>query len=56
MEEFQQNYKDYDMSSIFRWYSRETVLYKTLNNCLKIANSDSIQYCRLVLRDLEIAI
>jgi len=53
---FEKNYKKYDMKTIFNWYTRQSFLYKITNNCLRIATSDSILYCRMVLRDLERAI
>ena len=56
IDEFQQDYNKYDMNTILSWYTRESFLYKMVNNCLRIATSDSILYSRLVIRDLETAI
>ena len=56
IEDFSQNYNDYNMESILKWYTKESFLYKLTNNCLRIATSDSIQYCRLILKDLQTAI
>ena len=44
------------MHNVFRWYTRTSFLFKTLTNCLKIGSSDAIQYCRLIIKDLEAAI
>jgi len=49
-------YDQYDMEKILKWYTTDTFLYKATNNCLRIATSDSVNYCRLVLRDVEEAI
>jgi len=54
--EFDQAYNDYDMAKILKWYTKDSFVYKMTNNCLRIATSDSIQYCRFLLRDLEVAI
>jgi len=54
--EFQDTYNDYDMKSILGWYTRQSFLYKTTNNCLRVATYDSILYSRLILRDVEEAI
>ena len=56
MNEFAAHYNEYDLTSIFTWYTRESFLYKVVNNCLRIASSDSILYVRLIIRDLELAI
>ena len=56
IDEFRQNYNDYDMNTVLSWYTRESFLYRMVNNCLRIATSDSILYSRLVIRDLETAI
>ena len=56
IEAFEQTYNEYNMASILKWYTKECFLYKVTNNCLRIASSDSIQYCRLILKDLETAI
>jgi len=56
MEEFQKNYCEYNMREILYWYTRESFLYKVTNNLLRLAKSDSILYCRLVLKDIETSI
>ena len=54
--DFEEKYQKYDKEQILRWYTRDSFLYKVTNNCLRIATSDSIQYCRLLLKDIEMAI
>jgi len=54
--DFDQNYTEYNKEAIMKWYTQESFLYKITNNCLRIATSDSIQYCRLLLKDIEQAI
>ena len=54
--DFEANYNGYNKEQILRWYTIESFLYKVTNNCLRIATSDSIQYCRLLLQDIEQAI
>ena len=53
---FERNYKEYNKEVILKWYTQESFLYKVTNNCLRIASCDSIQYCRLLLKDIERAI
>ncbi len=53
---FEQSYNDYNKEEVLRWYTLESFLFKVTNNCLRIATSDSIQYCRLLLKDLQQAI
>ena len=53
---FKKTYDNYARESILKWFTQESFFYKTLNACLKIATVDSIQYCRLPLKDLEAAI
>ena len=53
---FHAEYKEYDMKKILSWYTRESFLYKIVNNCLRIASADAILYARLIIRDLELAI
>jgi len=53
---FEKYYNEYNKTQTLRWYTRESFLYKVTNNCLRIATSDSIQYCRLLLKDIEQAI
>ena len=54
--DFEQNYNKYNKETTLRWYTQESFLYKVTNNCLRIATSESIQYCRLLLKDVEQAI
>ena len=56
LKEFETDYNRYNKGKTLRWYTRESFLYKVTNNCLRIATSDSIQYCRLLLKDIEQAI
>ena len=56
IDEFAAVYNEYDIKTIFSWYTRECFFYKAINNCLRIATSDSILYSRLMIRDLELAI
>ena len=56
MNDFETKYNEYNMEQAFVWYTKECFLYKLVNNCLRIANSDSILYVRLILADLERAI
>jgi len=56
LKNFENAYNDYDPESILNWYTKPCFVYKMTNNCLRIATSDSIQYCRFVLKDLEAAI
>ena len=53
---FEVNYGEYSMGSIFHWYTKESFVFKTLINCIQIHTSDSIQFCRLIFKDLEAAI
>jgi len=56
LKKFEEEYHDYDMEKIFFWYTKDDFLFKMTNNSLRAATSDSIQYSRLTLRDLELAI
>ena len=53
---FEANYTEYNMGSILHWYTKESFVFKTLINCIQIHTSDSIQFCRLIFKDLEAAI
>jgi len=53
---FDESYTQYNKKEILNWYTQESFLYKVTNNCLRIATADSIQYCRLLLKDIEQAI
>jgi len=55
-EKFRKAYNGYNMKKILYWYTEQCFVYKAVNNCLRIATLDSIQYCRLILKDLEMAI
>ena len=54
--EFEQTYNKFDKEAILRWYTQQSFLYKMINNCLRIATSDSIQWSRFLLKDIERAI
>jgi len=56
IKKFEQNYNIYNKNEILQWYTKPSFLFKVTNNCLRIATSDSIQYCRLPLSDLQKAI
>lgn len=56
MDSFEKDYKEYNMASIFNWYTLECFLFTLTNNCLRIAKPDTVYYSRFVLRDLENAI
>jgi len=56
IDAFEETYSEYNKEAIMKWYTQESFLYKITNNCLRIATSDSIQYCRLLLKDIEQAI
>jgi len=56
IDKFEKKYKTYNKADILNWYTKECFLYKLINNCLRVASTDSIQYCRLLLKDLEQAI
>ena len=55
--DFEQSYNDFNKESILIAYTQESFLHKIMGGCLRIApTADSIQYCRLPLKDLERAI
>lgn len=56
MDDFEKTYDQYNMRSILNWYTKESFFYIVTNNCLRVATSDSIQYSRLAIKDLETAI
>jgi len=56
MADFEANYNQYNMKTLLNWYTKESFLYKATNKCLRLASTDAIQYCRLILKDLETAI
>jgi len=56
IEDFEHTYNEYNKEAILKWYTQQSFLYKVINNCLRIATSDSIQWSRLLLKDLEEAI
>jgi len=53
---FETEYDQFNAEKIFYWYTKDSPVYRVLNNCLRIASSDSILYSRFVLRELERAI
>ena len=56
MDDFVQNYTEYNETAILSWYAKQSFLHKFTNNCLRLATLDSIICSRLVIRDLEFAI
>ena len=56
IEKFTDTYNEYNVTDILKWYINESFFYKVINNCLRIATSDSILYSRLAVRDLFLAI
>jgi len=56
MHDFHFNYDEYDMEKALTWYTKQSFFYQTVNNCLRLASIDAIQYARLPLRDVEDAI
>ena len=56
LEQFETTYNEYNKEEILRWYTPGTFLYEVTNNCLGIGTPDSIQYCRLALKDIDMAI
>lgn len=56
MNTFMKDYYIHDMKKVIYWYTKESFLYKIVNNCLKVATPSSIQYCLMILKDLEKAI
>jgi len=56
LERFENEYEEYNGERILRWYTKDSPVYKLVNNCLRISSSDSILYGRFVLRDMEQAI
>jgi len=55
MKEFYHKY-EYEMKAALTWYTKQSFFYQTVNNCLRLATIDAIQYARLPLRDVEDAI
>ena len=56
IDKFKKNYSQYNKKDVLNWYTKDCFLFKLINNCLRVATSDSILYCRLLLKDLEQAI
>ena len=54
--EFEHEYFEYNKEQILKWYAAQSPIYKLINNCLRISTSDSILYCRFILKDMERAI
>ena len=54
--QFQGEYTEYNKEKILHWYTKDSPIYRLINNCLRIASSDSIIYCRFGLKDMERAI
>jgi len=53
---FEKEYFEYDRKQILQWYTEESPIYKLVNNSLRLSTSDSIPYCRLIIKDLKRAI
>ena len=56
LNDFNNTYVKYDMRTVLKWYTKDSFLHKLINSCLRISTSDSILYCRLIIRDLQTAI
>ena len=56
IDDFAQNYTQYDKAAILSWYAKDSFLHKFTNNCLRLTTLDAIICSRLVIRDLEFAI
>jgi len=56
IEDFEKAYNEYKKEDILNRYTQPSFLYKIVNNCLRVATCDSIQYSRLLLKDIEEAI
>ena len=56
MAYFEKNYNQYNKKDTLHWYTKGCFFYKVTNSCLRIATSDSIQYCRLIAGDIQRAI
>ena len=53
---FEEGYHQYNKEQILSWYTRDSPIYKLINNCLRISSLDSILYCRFILKEMERAI
>jgi len=56
MMKFEHNYHQYQREQILHWYTKDSPIYRLVNNCLRISSPDSILYCRFILKDMENAI
>lgn len=56
INEFEKSYEEYCMEKILNWYTKESFLYRLVNNSLRIAKPDTIYCNRLIVSDLEAAI
>ena len=56
IRDFESTYNQYNKKEILTWYTQESFVYKITNNLLRIASADSIQYGRLLIRDIERAL
>src|SRR5207237_1096229 len=48
--------KGYNAKEILNWYTKETFLYKVVNNALRIASKESINTSRMIFKHIERAI
>ena len=56
LDRFENGYENFHRQDILKWYTRDSPIYKLINNCLRLSSSDSILYCRFALKDMERAI
>ena len=48
--------ENYDEKNILTWFTQPSLFSKVINRCLAISSSDSLQYCRLPIHDMQKAI
>ena len=48
--------ENYDEKNILTWFTQPSLFSKVINRCLTISSSDSLQYCRLPIHDMQKAI
>ncbi len=54
--QFEKDYNEYRKEKVLKWYTADSPVFKLINNCLRISTSDSLLYCRFLLKDMERAI
>ena len=52
---FGRKYTEYNMKDILKWFSKPS-FSRILSRCMRTATFDTIQYCRLPIRDIENAV